>query len=108
MKMSLNQISGLKVAKNILCGCLLVFPVAGVVVPQISAPKPVVVTLPRVVTGAEIQQALDFLPERGGTVVLPPGIFEVRQPIVLRRDHQTLRGSGDATILRLADGANCP
>jgi hypothetical protein len=26
----------------------------------------------------------------------------------LQRDHQSLRGSGDATVLRLADGANCP
>ena len=28
--------------------------------------------------------------------------------MVLRRDNQTLRGSGTATILRLADDANCP
>jgi hypothetical protein len=41
-------------------------------------------------------------------VVLPRGTIEVRQPIVLRRDHQTLRGSGGATVLRLADDANCP
>jgi hypothetical protein len=108
MKMSLNRIWGSKVAKNMFCACLLIFPVACVVAPQISAPKPVVVTLPRGVTSAEIQQALDRLPERGGAVVLSPGTFEIRQPIVLQRDHQTLRGSGEATILRLADGANCP
>ena len=41
-------------------------------------------------TSAEIQQALDRLPESGGEVVLPPGTFEVSQPIVLRRDHQSL------------------
>ena len=88
--------------------CLLIFPEAGVVAPQISAPKPVIVTLRPGVTSVEIQQALDLLPERGGEVVLPPGLFEVRQPIVLRRDHQTLRGSGKTTVLHLADGANCP
>ena len=60
------------------------------------------------VTGAEIQQALDALPASGGEVVLPPGRFEVSQPIVLQRDHQTLRGSGAATVLHLADNANCP
>jgi len=60
------------------------------------------------VTSTEIQQALDRLPVSGGEVVLPPGTFKVGQPIVLRRDHQGLRGSGDATVLRLADGANCP
>jgi hypothetical protein len=70
--------------------------------------KPQIVTLPSGVTSAEIQQALDLLPESGGEVVLPAGTFEVRQPIVLQRDHQTLRGSGNATVLRLADGANCP
>ncbi|MFZ0826076.1 MAG: right-handed parallel beta-helix repeat-containing protein [Verrucomicrobiia bacterium] len=84
---------------------------AGVVAPQIpaiAAPKPVVITLRPGTTSVEIQRALDLLPERGGDVVLPPGIFEVHQPIVLRRDHQTLRGSGAATVLRLADGASCP
>jgi hypothetical protein len=60
------------------------------------------------VTGAEIQRALDALPAGGGEVMLPPGTIEVSQPIVLRRDFQTLRGGGAATILRLADNANCP
>jgi hypothetical protein len=69
---------------------------------------PVVVMLHPGVTGAEIQQALDFLPASGGEIVLPPGEIEISQPIVLRRDHQTLRGSGDATILSLADEADCP
>jgi len=108
MKKCLNQIRGLKAAKNTLCVCVVVFSTAGVVAPQIPALKPVIVTLTPGVTSAEIQRALDLLPERGGEVVLPPGTFEVRQPIVLQRDHQTLRGSGMATILQLADGANCP
>jgi hypothetical protein len=73
-----------------------------------SASKPMVVTLRPGVTNVQIQRALDLLPESGGEVVLPPGLIEVRQPIVLRRDHQTLRGAGEATVLHLADGANCP
>jgi hypothetical protein len=108
MKMSLNQVRRVKATKNTLCVCLLVFSTAGLIAPQIPALKPVVVTLPAGVTSAEIQQALDRLPADGGEAVLPPGTFDVGQPIVLRRDHQTLRGSGDATVLRLADGANCP
>ena len=68
----------------------------------------VVVTLSANATSAGIQQALDRLPERGGEVVLPPGNFEVCQPIVLRRDHQILRGSGVETVLHLAASANCP
>ncbi|MDD5139061.1 MAG: right-handed parallel beta-helix repeat-containing protein [Verrucomicrobiales bacterium] len=87
----------------------LVFPMSDAVAPFKSIGKPVrVVTLQTGVTGAEIQQALDALPESGGVVVLPPGKIFIRQPIVLRRDFQTLRGDGAATVLWLADGANCP
>lgn len=67
-----------------------------------------VITLPLGATGVEVQQALDLLPASGGEVVLPPGVIDIRQPIVLRRDHQTLRGFGRETILRLANDANCP
>src|ERR1017187_9339037 len=119
MKMSLHQIKSLAVVKHALCVGLLTFPVSHGIAPQIPgvAPEaamlpagvaPEAAMLPAGVTSAEIQQALDILPESGGEVVLPPGTFEVRQPIVLQRDHQTLRGFGDATVLRLADGANCP
>jgi hypothetical protein len=108
MKMSSNQVRGVKAVKSALCAGLLIFPVAGVVAPQIAIPKPMVVTLRQGATSIEIQRALDLLPESGGEVVLPPGVIEVRQPIVLRRDHQALRGAGEATVLHLADGANCP
>lgn len=108
MKMSLNQVRRVKIAKDTLCWCLLTLSTVSLIDPPIPAPKPVTVTLSAGVTGAQIQQALDRLPESGGEVVLPPGTFEVSQPIVLGRDHLTLRGSGDATVLRLADGANCP
>jgi hypothetical protein len=106
--MSMHQIKKAKAAKNILFVGLLIFSTAAAVAPQIPAPKPVVLTLPAGASSAAIQQALDSLPENGGEVVLPPGISEIRQPIVLRRHHQTLRGSGETTVLRLADGANCP
>ena len=76
--------------------------------PVLPVKEPVVVTLNAGVTGADIQHALDALPAAGGEVVLPPGRIEVRQPIILQRDHQTLRGCGVATVLTLADGANCP
>ena len=71
-------------------------------------PLPVVIRLPANVTGTEIQKALDLLPAIGGAVYLPAGEFSIAQPIVLKRDNQTLRGTGATTILRLAAGANCP
>src|SRR5882757_4577187 len=85
-----------------------IFPMPGAAAPVKSTAKPVVVMLPPGVTGEKIQHALDALPKSGGEVVLPPGEISIRQPLVLRRDFQTLRGAGAATVLRLADDANCP
>ncbi|MEI8354351.1 MAG: NosD domain-containing protein, partial [Lentisphaerota bacterium] len=59
-------------------------------------------------SAADIQAALNNLPESGGTVVLKAGIYSVNQPICLSRDNLTLRGAGATTILRLANHANCP
>ncbi|MGA2855205.1 MAG: right-handed parallel beta-helix repeat-containing protein [Verrucomicrobiota bacterium] len=109
MKTNFNQAGRWRVfLKSAAVVCLSGFPVMFVSDFPMLAGEPVVVELPAGVTGAEIQQALDGLPDSGGVVVLPPGSFEVSQPIELRRDHQTLRGSGPATVLRLADNANCP
>ena len=109
MKTSFNRIRNWgAVLKDAALVWLLIFPAISLVAPQIPAAEPVVLMLSAGVTGAEIQRALDILPESGGEVVLSPGNFEVYQPIVLRRDHQTLRGSGVTTVLHLADGANCP
>ena len=108
MTLSLQQSRRGKTTKNILYAGLLVLATAGVVNPPMPAVGPTVVRLPAGVTSAEIQKALDSLPESGGEVVLPPGNFEVFQPIVLWRDHQTLRGCGAETVLHLADDANCP
>jgi hypothetical protein len=57
---------------------------------------------------AEIQHALDQLPAEGGTVMLGPGLYAIHRPLCLSRSDQTLRGSGEATVLRLTDEADCP
>lgn len=41
-------------------------------------------------------------------VVLAPGVYQILSPIIMRFDHQTLRGAGKDTILHLTNGANCP
>jgi len=66
-----------------------------------------VVTLSSNCAGDQIQTALDTM-TNGGDVVLPAGTYTITRPIVLRHDHQTLRGSGPDTILFLAPNANCP
>jgi len=57
--------------------------------------------------GQAIQEALDHL-SRGGEVDLEAGTYLVQRPIMLDCNHLTLRGAGPATILYLADQANCP
>ena len=71
------------------------------------AAEPGSLSVPANAGGEEIQRVLDGLPA-GGEAVLAPGTYIVRQPIILRYDHQTLRGSGSSTVLYLADNANCP
>jgi Right handed beta helix region len=59
-------------------------------------------------TCAEIQRAINALPRSGGEVRLRPTTYKCSASIVIDRDDVTLRGSGGATILRLADHANKP
>lgn len=46
---------------------------------------------------SSLQAALDALPDEGGVVQLPPGTFEISQPLVLEKGDVLLRGSGTAT-----------
>ena len=108
MKTSLHDVRGAVAVKGTICLVMLVLLATRLAAAETSPAKPTVLALPAGVTSAEIQQALDALPAAGGEVVLPAGKFEIHQPIVLSRDHQTLRGAGAATILHLADNANCP
>jgi polygalacturonase len=73
---------------------------------EIGAPA-ATVTLSANASGADIQRALDSLP-LDGEVVLSAGTYEISQPLMLRHDYETLRGSGPDTILHLANGADCP
>jgi polygalacturonase len=66
-----------------------------------------VLSVPPAAGGQGIQAALDSL-AAGGEVDLSAGQYLIREPVILRNDHQTLRGCGLATVLHLADGANCP
>jgi hypothetical protein len=108
MKMRRNQLGSREAGANRGFAGLLVLAFLYLIDFESLASERSIITLPPGASGAEIQQALDILPASGGEVVLPRGVIEIRQPIVLRRDHLTLRGSGRETILRLANDANCP
>jgi polygalacturonase len=47
-----------------------------------------------------LQAALDALPAEGGVVQLPPGTFEITEPLVLAREDALIRGSGTATHIQ--------
>lgn len=47
-----------------------------------------------------LQAALDALPEEGGVVHLPPGTFEINEPLVLSRGDVLLEGRGTATHIK--------
>lgn len=109
MKTNFNQIGSLQaVAAFALIFSWVNLPLPGAAAIEKSPVEPFIITLQPGVTDGEIQSALDSLPASGGEVVLPPGTILIRQPIVLHRDCQTLRGAGTTTVLRLADDANCP
>ena len=57
---------------------------------------------------ASIMAAVNSLPEEGGTVFLPEGTYLLNGPVVLDRDHITLKGAGPKTVLRTMDGTDCP
>jgi len=93
-------------AAKLICVCTaLAFTATGLFAEENSSPT---VHLSARATDRDIQAALDSLPATGGEVVLPAGTFEIHQPLALARDHQTLRGSGPDTVLRLVASANCP
>jgi hypothetical protein len=109
MKTNFNQTDGASAPKKMAVMAFAFFlPLLALFGSPNSPAGSVITHLSAGVTDVQIQSALDALPATGGEVVLPPGRFEIGKPIVLQRDFQTLRGSGGATILHLADNANCP
>jgi len=46
-----------------------------------------------------IQEAIDSLPSTGGTVVVPPGVHEVTEPLRIRLSNTTLRGEGRSSVI---------
>ena len=47
-----------------------------------------------------IQAAIDALPKTGGIVRLPPGIFEIGEPLVVSTSDATIEGAGTATHIK--------
>lgn len=46
-----------------------------------------------------LQAALDVVPESGGVVQIPPGEFELREPLIVRTANTRIEGAGAASHL---------
>ncbi len=55
-----------------------------------------------------LQAALDALPPEGGVVRLPPGTFEITEPLLVRRADLLLEGAGAATHIKNKNTAGKP
>jgi hypothetical protein len=73
----------------------LLFSLAGLVAAQAPA-QPVVIEAAKF---ASLQAAFDAVPTNGGVVLLPPGTFELRAPLVLTSGETRVEGAGAATHL---------
>lgn len=61
-------------------------------------PKPGAVVI-HAAKHATLQEALDAVPEGGGVVLLPPGNFEITEPLRVKTSETRLVGSGAATCI---------
>ena len=48
---------------------------------------------------ASLQAALDALPESGGIVTIPPGTYELSQPLLVKSAETRIQGAGASTHL---------
>lgn len=71
----------------------------------VRKPKPAVIDASKFAT---LQAAFDALPETGGVVLLPPGDFELHEPLVLTRAETRVEGAGAATHLINRNEAGAP
>jgi lysophospholipase L1-like esterase len=56
-------------------------------------------------TNRAVQNAIDLLPARGGTVRMTPGVFRVTAPVRVKSNVR-LEGSGPETVFRIGDGVS--
>ncbi|MDQ3623197.1 MAG: right-handed parallel beta-helix repeat-containing protein, partial [Verrucomicrobiota bacterium] len=69
---------------------------------QTTAPLAVPATRPVIVNAAEhpsLHAALEALPDAGGIVQIPPGTYELRQPLMIKTGETRIQGSGASTHL---------
>ena len=61
--------------------------------PKLAGARPVI----HAINYSSLQEAIDAIPAEGGVVQLPPGKFEIEEPLVLTKGDVLIMGSGSAT-----------
>ncbi len=51
-------------------------------------------------TFLSLQDAIDALPEEGGVVRIPPGTFEIHEPLIINKPDVQIEGAGTATHIK--------
>lgn len=86
------------------CGVLVVLAASWVVVGRSPAQAPQGLPGARPIIDARqfpsLQAALDAVPAGGGLVQFPAGVFEISEPLVIRREDVTVEGTGGATHIK--------
>lgn len=85
----------------------LVVLIAGIFLTQIHAEQqhPALIDAAKFET---LQAAFDALPETGGMVNLPPGIFEITEPVVIATPETRISGSGASTHIKNTNAEGKP
>ena len=55
-----------------------------------------------------LQEAIDALPESGGLIRIPPGEFELNEPLIIQRSDVQLEGAGTSTHIKNINTAGQP
>ena len=67
---------------------------------SVSAPLPGALPVINAMRYASIQAAIDALPAEGGAVRLPPGTFEITEPLRVTKSDVLIEGAGTATHIK--------
>ena len=57
---------------------------------------------------SSLQEAINAIPESGGIVQIPPGQFEIKEPLVIQKSDIHLNGSGTSTHIKNLNTVNQP
>ncbi len=75
-------------------------------IPRLPSDLPMIqLSLPDVAPGEALQSAIDELPEEGGILVLPEGVFRLERPIQLKSNVHLMGAEGQTVLKGVGEGS---